>query len=561
MAYHGKSRRFWLIAFMAALAGTSIAQNDAFTLSIDSPAYGLLVSMYLELGLAEPEAVKPVTVAEIKHLMDRISREDLSSAGRKAYDEVEKEIAPKQLYSEKNLSFRTSPSLVPEGFLHVNLGQDGSQSLEDYRWLYGYEKRHALLDIPLEVSFADSLFGVIELSAKEEHNTVESGVMADGTTFPSGVTNNYANLIFDDPNPRIDLSFPFRAFMAGAGEWWSIRFGRDKLSWGNGSTGNLMLSDYSDFYDFIGYSLWGENFKWSAVYLSMDPFPPWGSNTWERTGGTYAFIGHRMDFRILKRFLVSVSESVTFGASVPAGSSGGLGPDYLRDLNSLMVFHNWTDPDRMNSLLTVELSANPWRYMSIYAQGAMDELRTAYETAGDGGGGPGIFGGLGGLRAAVPCEGGYLTLDAEAAATSPWLYNRRQEPYYYNVRRYWSLTTNKLEFVVKPIGYRYGPDSIVLDFSARYESLGKWRAEMELLHLAQGEKTIFSPWNPNAADTFPSGVVERRTSLTLGGGYDFSEWLNAGAECSFSWTTNVGHVSGTWSGDMEVSIWAGLRLP
>lgn len=534
-------------------AGSAFALPGAWTLETDSPVYGAVKALYLEQGLAAPESPRPWTLAELRTILGRIDADGLSPAGRRAYAFIRAQMDPEPVFDDGTFAFHSGARMSPEGFTRIELGQDGGRSPEDYSWLHGWEDRSAFLDIPMAFCFGDALAARMDMSVKEEHNTVESGLMADGLTFPSGVTTNSSNLVFDDPNPRIDLHFPYRAFMGAAGPWWSLRFGRDRLSWGNGGTGNLMLSDWSDFYDFVGYSLWSSSAKLSGVYIAMDRFPLGGADSMDRDSGTYGFVGHRLDLRLGRRWLLSLSESVVLGGSLDA--------DPLRDLNTMMVFHNWTDPERMNSLLTLELSVNPWRYVNVYAQGAMDELTTSYEASGDGGGGPGVFGFLGGAEFALPLDEGYLTGRLEGAWTSPWLYNRRKEPYYYNVRRYWSLTTDRFEFVAKPIGYRYGPDSAIGDLLVEYRIPGSWSASGELLFRAQGETEMGTAWAPAPGDIAPSGVPEYLTALRLGGAWAAFSWLELGGECNLIWLRNREHIAGTWNNDLELSAWASIQLP
>jgi hypothetical protein len=59
--------------------------------------------------------------------------------------------------------------------------------------------------------------------------------------------SNHFNILFDDPDPN-SIYFPYRALFTSRRQW-NVRFGRDQLSWVRNS-GNLMLSDYSDYYDF-----------------------------------------------------------------------------------------------------------------------------------------------------------------------------------------------------------------------------------------------------------------------------------------------------------------------
>ena len=38
------------------------------------------------------------------------------------------------------------------------------------------------------------------------------------------------------------------------------------------------------------------------------------------------------------------------------------GWEMIRDLNFLMVYHNWNTQGKVNSMLSLEMSVNPWKY-------------------------------------------------------------------------------------------------------------------------------------------------------------------------------------------------------
>ena len=445
------------------------AQSPRTILPVSSFFYDMVDYLCYESGMAQPDTARPWSFGELQDVLSRIDYASLSPAGRNVYDTIKgtlEEDIP--LVKKDSFSFDSSISLSPEGFYHFELEDTLGETAQSYEWRHGYEERQSFLTIPLEFWYADRLYMTTIIEAKEEHMTVTSPGTPD-------VAQNYSNIIFDDPNARIDLYFPFRAGLSLGGEWWDLFFGRDSLSWGNGESGNLLLSDYSDFYDYIMLKLRSEIFTFTSVYTVMDHY------LYDGTDITYsAFIGHRLDASFWNnRIGLAVVESVTFANYMP---------ELLRDLNYLMVFHNWTIPERTNSLMSIEVTVNPWKYLNIYGQLAMDEFTTTYESERTGGGGPPIFGYMAGAKGACPLGYGYLSLTGEWVLTNPWLYNRRATPFYYNTRRIWSLTTDSYEYVLKPLGYEYGCDSIVYYGEVSYRVPGIWAAGLDVTRLVQGGK-------------------------------------------------------------------------
>ncbi|MBN1686627.1 MAG: hypothetical protein JW852_08225, partial [Spirochaetales bacterium] len=464
----------------------------------------------------------------------------LSVAGRKALAYVtEKLTAADAVYNEGAFSFDASPALTVESFFHLPV-VDSTESLpEAYDWIHGYEERKPFLHIPLEFWYGDSLYLTSELEAKEEHRTVTSPSTPD-------VAHNHLNVLLDDPNIRIDLYFPFRAVLSTGGEWWNLAIGRDKLSWGGGVSGNLMLSDYSDFYDFVGLSFMSRSFKMTNIYAVTDRFRPDGSNI-EFSG----FIGHRLEMRFFEKLKFTVNESVTF-AKLP--------PVLVRDLNFLMVFHNWMDPDRFNSLLSVELEYTPWRYFTFYGHLAMDEFAVKYEIDRGGGGGPPIYGYMAGVKGAYPLGEGYLNGACEWAQTSPWLYNRRAAPYFYNVRRYWSLVTDRFEFITKPLGYVYGPDAILFLLTASYLVPDSFSAGIEVKRMIKGEMEAGSPWDPAPGDAPPTGIPEKKWIVSLNGAWKPLVYLEVGGGLNWIQTANPEHLDGERRSDLELTAFASIGM-
>ncbi len=461
-------------------------------------------------------------------------------AGRNAYAFVLSECAPAVLHRENRFAFDAGITAAPETFWHWNLESSEEYSEENYSWNHGYEERQSLVSIPLEFWFFDSLYMISDLEFKEEHNTVDSGLDEEGI-FPSWILTNHFNILFDDPDPKLDLYFPYRALLSVGGANWNLRFGRDQLNWGNGNSGNLMLSDYSDYYDFLLFSLWARDFKMTNVYAVMDPYLADGTSEHYK-----AFLGHRFDIRMWKRALLSISESYCF--------SGSAYPDLVHDLNFLMVFHNWL-LSGANSLMTVELSVNPWKYLNVYGQIAMDEFMVQYEADRGGGGGPPIFAYMAGAESTIPVGPGYLGICAEWVLTSPWIYNRKSAPYYYQVRHYWSLTTDKYENIVKPIGYEYGPDSIVWYAEASYTIPASFSLAFDCTYLIQGENTITSDWDPAEGDVAPTGTAEKSIILHLGAEYPFLSWLSVGCDLYYESVVNLSHIEGAFSKDLEAAAY------
>src|SRR5512142_375292 len=81
-----------LIAFAFAAAAGAICAPKRI-LPVDSPVYALMDAMYLEEGFAPSNAAKPWAVDQAGAMLDEIDAEGLSTAGRRAYEEVRRLLA------------------------------------------------------------------------------------------------------------------------------------------------------------------------------------------------------------------------------------------------------------------------------------------------------------------------------------------------------------------------------------------------------------------------------------------------------------------------------------
>jgi len=197
----------------------------------------------------------------------------------------------------------------------------------------------------------------------------------------------------------------------------------------------------------------------------------------------------------------------------------------------------------------------------VYGQFAMDEFATKYEEERSGGGGPPVMAYLAGLSGYYPVGEAYLGFGLEGVLTSPWLYNRRKAPYFYNVRRYWSLANDQSEYIIKPIGYRYGPDAVVINAHASWDLPDGPEASLELTWVARGDKTIDTLWLAETGDSAPSGdTPENSLRVQLKGSYPLSRRLEAGAGLALNSRWNIGHAAGSDSTDLELNLFVKARF-
>ncbi len=538
-SYLVNMKKYLLISFFCASVLIQ-AQNNQKIIPLDSELYNIMDLLFLEQGLSRPSTARPWSEDEVIFMLENIDYQAISEAGRKGLDFIDSSIDKPLSFKKGSGPVRAGASLELnfEAYLKNVLKESGTDDDSPYQWMYGYEDRLPLVNIPLEMEFYDFFYADVELELKEEPNVIEE------------IDNNYTNIITDPMH--INLQFPFRTFLSAGDRNWNIQFGRDNLSWGNGFTGNMMLNDNSEYYDFVKGSAWWKKFKFSTVYISLEPWltedeqmdnPVITKNGAEFDEELYkAFFGHRLEFAISPRISMALSESVIFGRKYPD----------LKDFNPFMIFHNWYIEERANSLISAEIDITPFKGISVYGQVAVDQFQTSGEkdTYGDNADSlPNAYGFLAGIRGLKIVADGYLTGNIEYAYTNPWMYTSNHTLLSYTSR--WRVISNVkgdtgYKIYDKPLGYESGPDSRIIYTNIDYTVPDYYSIGLETTYRQQGENTIYTEYasgnDPTSLKT-PSGDNPVHQVITrLNGEIKLKENLKVGNRLYWSWEYNADHI-------------------
>lgn len=504
------------------------AQNSQQLYPVDDEVYSALRALFLEQGLAPPFSSRPFSGGELREALNLIKKHELSAAGRKTYTYIESRLHPRTLYGEDE-TFAANASLEAnlETYLH------SSQNYMD--WEYGYGKRLPLFRVGLEMWTAGFLYGIMDFPFRKDPFVVELK------------EDNYSN-IFSDLG-ELDANFPYRAFLSAGGNHWNFRFGRDLYSWGNGKTGNFLLSDNMDFHEGIGFSTYWKAFKFSTVYFDLEN---WENET-ELAELTKAFIAHRMEFRFFRRFTFAISEGLIYE---------GKGSD-IKFLNPFMVYHNYFLDDRYgNIVFSAEVNINPFRWGNLYGQLLLDTLTAEYEAEEYGENIPQANGYLLGIEGKIPAGPGYISGGFEWARADPWLYLIEVQPDLIVKRRFMSNYIGSRKLISSAIGYQYAPDADVFFFHAGYNMFGAFQAGSDVTIIDKGEIQIDTPYRSDreaAAMKAPSGLSEKKIVTHFYGkvssfflpGKLLSEMFSIGTHLYWIHIKNFDHTAGNTLNDFQ----------
>lgn len=555
-------RKPLLAAALSLLGLLARGQNNQTVIPVRSEVYDLVRSLYVEQRLGLPSGAQPWTVEELEHHLRRIDQRRLSAAGRSAWDRIQELAAPRRAYGEEGgFAFGFSLEASLETYFHIgekpDPGIDDKDDIilpDDEVWEHGSRDRLPLLRLPLEVWLFDGFYALLEIEARQEPRV---SILEPETPW---------NLITDPFD--VYAHIPFRAFVAGGGEHWSVQFGRDTLSWGNGVGGNLMLSDSAGYMDFVRASTWWRAFKFTTVYAGLEPWltdaelandPDILGEAAPREPDRYkAFFAHRFEWRIRNVIGLGFTEAMIFGRKVPD----------VGYLNPLMAFHNWFENKITNINLALEAEWTPIPGLALYAQYVLDQWQTPVETAtyADASDEPNSYGYLLGVEALRPAGAGWIEASLEWIHSNPWLYTQRfASPLLsYTVRR--RITASHRYFLDRPLGWEYGPDADSKVLTVGYRVPGRWSAALSAELRAKGGLTIADvypdsdaaptagPYDDPADARTPTGDdPDRRLILTASGAVSPMARLTAGGSVAWVHIRNpLGQDTGTLD-DAEIT--------
>lgn len=224
---------------------------------LESHLYDALATLYISAGYAPPSTTAPYSGDELSQMLSRLERDTLSSQGQRLYDELSNTLLAKP----KVISFGLEANL--EGYLHTNT--DYFTTPDD--WRYGYIERKPLINFIFESSpkknfylYTAIPFTAIRYGTADNTNGYQTTLYGE----------NYftSNLFFFHPFidgssgiSYINVGVPLRAFGAFGGDGWSVLVGRERLSWGAGKSGNLMVGNHLTYHNVGRFTTYTNNFK------------------------------------------------------------------------------------------------------------------------------------------------------------------------------------------------------------------------------------------------------------------------------------------------------------
>ncbi len=567
--------------------------NQQRIISVDSPAYKAMETLYILAGKSLPSSSGPWSENEMSLMLQRIDRDSLSATAQAYYDYVESLIVttPKLQYTD-NFAMQFGLNVNLEGYLHT----DTDHFTDEEDWFHGFTSRKPFLKFNFETWPANNFYSYFELTVQHNYG------------YDVGTSNNllYKNkfnfnlpminaMLFSTPSngdtfADFDWTVPYKAIVSAGSDHWNIVAGRDKLSWGSGETGNLMLSDSFPKQTFAKFSTYFSAFKYSLLF-SIYPGVDAEESQYDSLEGYKALVAHRLEFNLFNNKVGFVINEACMLWSSKAKDNFS-----ILQINPFGFMHNEYVAGNSNSILVFEANYTPINGVNVYAQFAVDE----FSGPGEGRTNPAAFGVLAGAKGAMTLGDGILYGSFEFAKTDPFLYLRglhyseKREDYkgYGFTAPLRIISCDRITLQNKFVTYTYGNDVIVFDGKINYELPGKFKVGLEAMFMRNGSMnansywgmyrnndslgnykeapdvstpTTFDPFDPADYDTTTGKViqehaVETSTILSLSAEYNLLSCLSAYTNIDLLIVKNVNNVEGVNGTDVQVTVGASYSL-
>lgn len=555
------------LVFLVLLAGALYA--SMFMFDMDHPVYEEMDALYILEGKTEAMGIRPWTDADVRRLVNAIAPR--TETGKAIKRRIESYLAEA---GDKDFKFLHEFEITPGVALHTN--KDDFDLAED--WYSVNVQDDSLLNLGLGFLYQDYIAAYAEFSLG--FTFADADDYSDGNNTPASSDDRYKEYLSTNipmiSEGNISMNFPNRAYFVFGNKALRVAVGRDRLSWGNGMMGNLMLGDTLPYHDYISLTFTGSNnfnyqmlfsfFTHSVDYTKEDDR--------EALEGLKFFYGHRFEWNFLDHSLkFVVNESVMYQSE-----SGHFD---VRVLNPLMVLHNFYIAGNSNSLLTMELEWTPFQKWTFYLQLAIDDLAVGEDSAPDDGASADGYAAMLGVKGVFPKKENYLYTGFELVYTSPYMYHRATDRssaaydlYYVSSLR---MNADGLKIISRYLSLPFGSDALAALFRVGYNHLDKFKVESNLMLMAHGiiskDSTLKWYTGDEAVPTAPStendfaedhygelseGEIEYSAIIGGEGEMAVNEWFSIKGALYLNMYLNKDNEDSSLTGDLQLSV--GLRF-
>lgn len=526
-----------LFLSFALFAGT----NSQKIYSVDSSVYRDISTIYLVTGHAMPSTTGPWSGSELEMMISAIKKDSVPESYKTTYEKILSELGKSADFDFDGVSMNLDGYLNLDLYAHTynsdSITRKDINGIEETafagrRYWFGKDltKDTHFFELDWETYLGDNFYTFFNAYLA---NSVRGKKEIGSTRLNSNIPT--LQNLFDFDLKMLDINFPSRAFLSLGGNRWSLQIGRDRLNWGSGTTGNLVLSDNFPYHDMIRFTAYAPRFK----YTYLISFFPHKMNYYDtgrgREGynatnynnstikmqGISFYAAHRFEGRLFNdKLSLAVTEALVYESRTSSIQFAALSPMYF--------MHNAYMPSNTNSTLALELNWTPIPGLAIYAQMLLDNFAMPGFESGPGPDRdedttPDAKAYLVGAKYITQLAKGTFTVNPEVVYVTPYTYLRDGNDGYgldyiaavkYRLYSYESYAKDTdILYDEYVIGYTYGPDSFVTNISAEWTK-DRLTLGGKAFFMMHGTHDFWTVWTKIPAHTTDEDYKKQHSGIT-----------------------------------------------
>ncbi len=473
----------------------------------DSPEYEQIRILYLSAGYAFPSSTGPWSGSELLMYLHQIDESQIPASLLPLLHSLEANLMEYSIQdTEDKIRVQITQNIVPELYVHSNT------SVENKRDFSVFRTRIPQNFYTCEIEgFTNTFYSDVGLNARNfEITNYSFGSNSVLCNIPG-----FQNFKFD--TQEMYNSFPDKAIGSIGGTNWALMLGKDRISWGNGVTGNLTISDTLPYHNFMQFGVFYPSFKYTYL-LDFFPHPMNYTNTSQTqvNKGLKFYQAHRYEVIPTEKLRFYITEAIIY-------QSDDMHVD-LTYVNPLTIYHNYTCRSMANSTASLEFDYTVLPGLNFYGQFLLDEFSFIGEPDAskveDNSANPNARALLLGTKLQIPTSKGVLYGSLEGVAADPFIYLRNDGSfsgsaggsgysidYVVAIRRNTLHTINdrSVHFDKYFLGYPYGGDVITGNLNFGYKDVVSEKMkgiEANLFYMIHGTMNADARWRQLGKSTF-----------------------------------------------------------
>ncbi|MCQ2412803.1 MAG: hypothetical protein MJ057_07600 [Sphaerochaetaceae bacterium] len=547
-------KKIFIVSLLLVFAAVSVFANQA-TYRVTSDEVQTFRTLKRLSGSAMPEPTYPVTGDQLLVLVLSMDASQFDDYALALYENLVSALSEPQ----KDALFALDDDLSIDAALEVGSQVRFNRSSD-------------------ELDFAQ-LYKRVSDAVNVDYFTANAWTKNAAARFEIGLTPGFSCESINKPVSLeiglIEGAMPLTVWASVGGERLNFSIGRDRLSAGDGKTGNMALGDNFTFQNYAKVSYVSPHVTYDMTVRAFDPEKKaLGADRSETFFHDYdqaspAVIDHRFSASFLDHFTASAFEGMLVYSNDALGD--------IRFYNPFMFLHNQFSfiGGTTNNYMGFEVGMTLPHGFEFNAQVNFDQLQLASEKD-DEDNPPSTYGVLANVSWTSVVGKGILNLWLEGVMTTPYM-NQRQiqdpdpefgvAPEYFQTDLY--VGNSRSDFSeMAPLGWYYGADSIAVAFGSSY-STSRADLAFDIMYRRHGYRNSWdehkryagqSEWHNNATWVPETKAVEGILNLGMSLDYEIVSGFDLMFSAALVEAFNYQNIPGQRFESMQATVGAKITV-